>query len=210
MSALLFFLLIILSPLSWASTAAQNTTEIKVYQFPERSDTQLELQPPRRLSGSTMKAKVEFRQGQSRIEISYDRMKSAVLFSGDVSCYVLWAISRDSVAINLGELVVRPDKDKDRVTFRTSLRNFGLLVTAEAYYRVEKPSELIVFQSGEADRGVPTPITFASFAPAPRYGVESLTNVKYDGDQPLELLQAERVLATAERLGAAEQAPRAF
>lgn len=188
---------------------AASTEELHVIRFPERRDVEVEMQRSPRIPNAEMKAKVKFEEGQARIEIEYDNMKPAVLFAGDVTCYVLWAINRDGAAENLGELWVRPEKDEDKLKFSTGLRSFALLVTAEPYYQVARPSELVVFQNGRSPKPpVQTDtIEFSAFSPAPKYGLDTLANVRYDGETPLDLLQAQKVFEIAGRLGADRYAP---
>ncbi|MFH1964882.1 MAG: OmpA family protein [Acidobacteriota bacterium] len=136
-------------------------------------------------------------------------MKSAVLFGGDVTCYVLWAVDRGGAPENLGELWVRPDSDNDTVNFSTGLRNFALFISGERYYQVTKPSEMVLFwNDNRPDPAVTTdPLVFRQFSPAPTSGVSSLESVRYDGKKPLDLLQAEKVFKLAKDLGAEELAP---
>ncbi len=190
-----------------AALAASGPT-LNVIRYPERRDVEVNMVPTSRIPRAEMKAKVKFEEGQSRIEISYDNMKPAVLFAGDVTCYVLWAINRDGAAENLGELWVRPEHDSDSLKFSTGLRTFALLVTAEPYYQVSRPSELVIFYNDNR----PKPpvgsdlLDYTAYAPAPKYGLETLANVRYDGDTPLDLLQAEKAFEIAGRLGAEKYA----
>jgi outer membrane protein OmpA-like peptidoglycan-associated protein len=151
-----------------------------------------------------MKAEVKFEEGQSRIKIEYKNMKPAVLFGGEITCYVLWAVNRDGVVNNLGELWVRPGEENGQFVFSTGLRNFALLVSAEPYFRVMRPSELVLFWNDrDADPPVSVdPLQFEAFAPAAGTVLEDLGSVKYDGDKPLDLLQAEKVYKAAESLDA--------
>ncbi len=191
------------------SALAASGPTLNVIRYPERRDVEVNMVPTSRIPKAEMKAKVKFEEGQSRIEISYDNMKPAVLFAGDVTCYVLWAINRDGAAENLGELWVRPEHDSDSLKFSTGLRTFALLVTAEPYYQVSRPSELVIFYNDNR----PKPpvgsdlLDYTSYTPAPKYGLETLANVRYDGDTPLDLLQAEKAFEIAGRLGAENYAP---
>jgi len=137
-------------------------------------------------------------------------MKPAVLFAGDVTCYVVWAVSRDGVAENLGELVVRDVKDE--VTMSTAQKAFALLVTAEPYSLVQRPSSLVVWTSAAStDKKAPSSrFTYSAFDPAPAHGLDSIAMVAYDSSIPPELLQARKAHELAERLGAAELAGKFF
>ncbi|MFZ0427257.1 MAG: OmpA family protein [Acidobacteriota bacterium] len=180
--------------------------------FSERRDVKVKLLPTRSVGDATMEGKVRIQEGQSWIEIKYEKMKPAVLFAGDVTCYVMWAVNRDGTAQNLGELWVRPGDEDGSAEFSTGFRNFALLVTAEAYYQVDTPSELVVFWNDQvADPPVASDsIFFNSFAAAPAHGVDSVADIRYDGKKPLDLIQAERVIDIARRLEAPKYAPQLF
>lgn len=197
-SACMLFLLAI------APTRAALDLELNVLRFGETRTVKLEMIGTQRVPGSQMSAEVKFEQGQSRIKISFKKMKPAVLFGGDITCYVLWAVNRDGVIHNLGELWVRPDEQNDELEFSTGLRNFSLLVSAEPNYQVMRPSELVLFWNAkEADPPVTVdPLRFDGFAPASRTTYQDLGSVRYDGDKPLDLLQAEKVYEAAKALNA--------
>ncbi|MGW8181567.1 MAG: hypothetical protein ACWGQW_22790, partial [bacterium] len=176
--------------------------------FSESKTVKFDMLATRRIPGAQMKAQVKFEEGQYRIELEYKGMKPAVLFGGDTNSYVMWAINRDGAVQNLGELWVRPGEEDDKFQFSTGLRNFALLVTAESYYQVVKPSEMVIFWN---DRKADPPVTidelsFDSFGPAPSHGVEDIGSFKYDGKKPLDLLQAEKVHKKALDLGAEKYA----
>ena len=57
-------------------------------------------------NAAKFEAAVKFSEGQARIEVSFKKMEPAILFGGDVSSYVVWAVTRDGAVENLGELIV--------------------------------------------------------------------------------------------------------
>ncbi len=195
-----FFLFLLRFSTAWATL----DMELNVFRFGETRTVKFEMLPTRRVPDAQMKAEVRFERGQSWIKIEYKKMKPAVLFGGDVTCYVLWALNRDGVVHNLGEVWVRPGAENDQLEFSTGLRNFALLVSAETYYQVMRPSELVLFwNDGKADPPVTAdPLKFDAFAPMPTTVYEDLASVKYDGKRPLDLIQAERVYQAAKNLGA--------
>lgn len=203
---------IALAMIGATNPALAQETELQVVRFPENEDIDLNMLPTRRVPNASMRAEVDFEQGQVRIDVSYRDMKPAVLFGGDVTCYVLWAVNRDGTTENLGELWVRPERSNDRVRFSTGLRSFALLVTAESYSQVDRPSELIIFQNAASSnpRAPSSGVLFSSFDEAPAYGIESLETVRYDGQKPLDVVQAERVLEIARRVGADQYAETLF
>jgi outer membrane protein OmpA-like peptidoglycan-associated protein len=195
-------MLSVFSPDSYAAT-------LNHVQFPEQREVQLNFEPIKRIPGATMTAKVKFEDRQSWIELSYEKMKPAVLFGGDVTCYVLWTVSRDGSYENLGELWIQQDKDKDNAKFSTGIRGFALMVTAEPYQQVKKPSNMVITENARSTdpRAPSTPFEFTTFGDAPKTGFEDLSAVKYDSSNVLDVAQAQRAYDLANRLGAADLAP---
>jgi len=150
------------------------------------------------------------KEGQAEIEIDYKDMKPAVLFGGDITSYVVWAVSKDGRAINLGELPTRDAKGS--VRYRTGLKIFALLITAEPYYLVRKPSEMVMFYNANpASNKIPSDdFAFSAFAPAASHQLDSIVNISWDSDEPLELIQAEKAYELAQRIGAENHAPDLF
>ena len=183
--------------------------ELDVMRFEEGRTVKFEMVPTSRASAARMKAQVKYQEGQQHIELEYKDLKPAVLFGGDITCYVLWAINRDGTAQNLGELWVRPDSNSEKLEFSTGLRNFALLVTAESYYQIEAPSDFAVFQNAsQAKPNVGTdPLAFSAVLPAAKHFIEELSPDKYDGEKPIDLLQAEAVLRIATEEKAEDYAP---
>lgn len=191
---------------------ATEALTLHALRFSEKRDVEFNLLPTRRVGDARMKGKVKIDEGQSRVELKYEDMKPAVLFAGDVTCYVAWAVNRDGTAQNLGELWVRPGEEDGSADFSTGFRNFAVVITAEAYYQVDTPSEMVIFWNDEkADPPVRSDsIFFDSFSEAPAHGVESVADIRYDGKKPLDLVQAERVMDIARRLDAQKYAPQLF
>ena len=91
------------------------------------------------------KAKVESRTGRLEVEIGAEHMREARSFGPEYLTYVLWAITPEGRAANLGEIVPRDGKSELKVT--TDLQSFGLIVTAEPYFAVTKPSNIVVMEN---------------------------------------------------------------
>ena len=83
---------------------------ISVIQFPESSSVELKMTPTARVAPAEAEADVKFKNGQAAIEVEWKSLPPAVLFGGDVTSYVTWAVGRDGTAENLGELPVRKPK----------------------------------------------------------------------------------------------------
>ncbi len=90
-------------------------------------------------------AKVESKQGYIEIEVEFDELSKATQFGNEYLTYVLWAITPEGRAVNLGEVLLNGNRSKLNVT--TDLQAFGLIVTAEPYYAVRQPSNLVVMEN---------------------------------------------------------------
>lgn len=189
---------------AWTSAAE---TQLAAVQFPERSSVSLKLIPTQRVSSSEGEAVVKFKDGQARVEIDYKRLPPAILFGGDVTSYVCWAVARDGNAENLGELIVRDANGS--AEYRTGLKEFALIVTAEPYPMVLSPSELVIFTAAAPPpkKARSTPFALSTLAPAARHTNEQIGGMTFTSDQPVELVQAQGVLAQAQAIGAESYNP---
>jgi outer membrane protein OmpA-like peptidoglycan-associated protein len=181
------------------------TTLIQVT-YPERNQVDVGFDRDDRAPAATMTAEVKYREGQADISIRFLEMKPAILFGGDVTSYVLWAVSRDGSVENLGELWVRDDTEV--VEYSSGQKSFAMMVTAEAHPLVSVPSSLVMFRSLAANskRATSEEFTFSGFGPAPEIEYPSVSRVIWDRGEPLDLRQAEKAFEMAVEAGAMEYA----
>ncbi|MBS1830249.1 MAG: OmpA family protein [Acidobacteria bacterium] len=97
------------------------------------------------LPQSRGEAKVESKQGYIEIEVEFDDLQPASRFGSEYLTYVLWAITPEGRAKNLGEILLNGTKSKLNVT--TEYQAFGLVVTAEPYFAVAQPSDAVVMEN---------------------------------------------------------------
>jgi outer membrane protein OmpA-like peptidoglycan-associated protein len=90
-------------------------------------------------------AKVESKQGYMEVEVEFDDLQSATRFGPEFLTYVLWAITPEGRATNMGEIILNGTKSKLNVT--TELQTFGMVVTAEPYFAVSQPSDAVVMEN---------------------------------------------------------------
>jgi outer membrane protein OmpA-like peptidoglycan-associated protein len=90
-------------------------------------------------------AKVESKQGYIEIEVEFDELEPATKFGPEYLTYVLWAITPEGRATNLGEVLLNGTESKLNVT--TELQMFGLVMTAEPYFAVSQPSDVVVMEN---------------------------------------------------------------
>jgi outer membrane protein OmpA-like peptidoglycan-associated protein len=94
----------------------------------------------------TGKAKVDGKAGRLAIDVELNHIEPALKFGGQYLTYVLWAITPEARAVNLGE-VLPGENGKDKLSVTTDLQAFGLIVTAEPYFAVIHPSDKVVAEN---------------------------------------------------------------
>jgi outer membrane protein OmpA-like peptidoglycan-associated protein len=91
-------------------------------------------------------AKVESKKGYIEIEVEFGNLHKPTTFGGEYLTYILWAISPEGRAVNLGEVLVG-DNNRSKLDVTTDLQAFALVVTAEPYYAVRQPSNVVVLEN---------------------------------------------------------------
>ena len=91
-------------------------------------------------------AKVESKKGYIEIEVEFGNLQKPTTFGNEYLTYILWAISPEGRAVNLGEVLVG-DNSRSKLDVTTDLQAFALVVTAEPYYAVRQPSNLVVLEN---------------------------------------------------------------
>jgi len=90
-------------------------------------------------------AKVEAKKTNISIDAKFQGVEDATKFGLEYLTYVLWAISPEGRAVSLGELVL--DKSNAHLKTSTDMQTFGLIVTAEPYFAVTQPGNVVVLES---------------------------------------------------------------
>lgn len=161
-------------------------------------------------------AKIDPKPGRLAIDASLEGLRPASSFGPEYLTYVLWAITPEGRAKNLGELFVNDD-GKVKTSVTTDLQAFGLIVTAEPYFAVTQPSNVVVAENVIPNnvKGWERPID-AKFDLLERgeYTVDipasNLPSVSAPAKTPLTLLEAENAVAIARAAGAEQYAPDAL
>ena len=159
-------------------------------------------------------AKVTSERGGIVIEARFEGLTPANGFGKEYLTYVLWAITPDGRPSNLGEVL--PAGTKNNITVTTGLQSFGLVVTAEPYYSVTQPSDVVVLQNQiiqDKTTGVLEKVN-AHYLLLPRgtyaesEGSKTVANpITRDEKSPLELYEANNAVRIAQEAGAEKYAP---
>lgn len=163
-------------------------------------------------SRSAMQATLLYDNGQSSVKLAFQKMEPAILFAGDISAHVLWAVTIDGTAENLGEVIVDKKAATGSSQYYTNKKIFALMVTAEPFATVTKPTELVLFSSGELrGQGIQnTPFSFKNFSTEAKPALDSISDVQYSSKVPVAMKQAQKALEFAEKLNAAAVNPKAM
>ncbi len=174
--------------------------------------TTVDLKGTERMPEATGKAKVDGKEGRLAISAEISHMQPATKFGVQYLTYVLWAITPEGRAVNLGELVPNDD-GKTKIEVTTDLQAFGLIVTAEPYFSVTRPSDLVVVENiiRQETKGFEEPIN-AKFEmlQGEQYTIDipadQLPSATAGPDVPLNLLEARNAVAIAKAAGAEQYA----
>lgn len=161
---------------------------------------------------ATGKAKVDGKAGRLEIDADLSHMAPATKFGGQYLTYVFWAITPEGRAVNLGELVPN-DSGKVSLTVTSDLQAFGLIVTAEPYFSVVRPSNLVVVENiiRTETKGFEEPIDARfDLLEGDQYVIDvpasNLPSATAGPDVPLTLLEARNAVAIAKAAGADQYA----
>jgi outer membrane protein OmpA-like peptidoglycan-associated protein len=163
-------------------------------------------------SRAVIQATLLFDNGQASIKLDYRRMEPAVLFAGDISAYVLWAVTIDGTIVNLGEVIADKKSASGSLQAFIGKRTFALMVTAEPFATVTRPTDVVIFVAGEVagTNTANTSFTFKNFTTDYRPAIASISGVQYNDPTPAAVKQARKAMEIAGKLNAAAVNPKAM
>jgi outer membrane protein OmpA-like peptidoglycan-associated protein len=160
------------------------------------------------------KAKVRSRRGTLEVQASFGNLQRPTVFGAEYLTYVMWAISPEGRPVNLGEVLLG-ENDQSKLTATTDLQAFALIVTAEPYYAVRQPSNVVVLENVVRDdtKGT-TEAVNAKYELMERGGYIP-TGYKFDplvlsAGLPLEFYEARNALRIAQSEGAETYAGQSY
>ncbi|MFZ0759807.1 MAG: OmpA family protein [Candidatus Sulfotelmatobacter sp.] len=181
------------------------TVEAVNYQYRSGS-SKLDFTGTALMPSANGEAKVNSKKGSIEIEAEFGNLQSPTTFGTEYLTYVLWAISPEGRAVNLGEVLVG-ENDRSKLQVTTDLQAFALIVTAEPYYAVREPSNVVVLENvvREGTKGT-TEAVNAKYELMERGGYIP-TGFKFDpvvlnAKLPLEFFEARNALRIAQSEGA--------
>jgi outer membrane protein OmpA-like peptidoglycan-associated protein len=185
--------------------------------FHRSGSTRIGFQGTSLLAQGKGSATVKSERGRMTIDVKLEGLVPANSFGAEYLTYVLWAITPDGRPVNLGEVL--PQGSKTQITVTTDLQAYGLIVTAEPYFAVTMPSDLVVLQNfviPDKTQGIIEQINArANLLPRGAYaqtaGQHSVLNpITRDDKSPLELYEAINAVQIAQANGADKYAAETF
>jgi len=108
--------------------------------------TKIDFQGTDLMPSARGEAKVESKRGALEIEVEFANLDRPTAFGNEYLTYVLWAISPEGRSVNLGEVLVG-DNHRSKLDVTTNLQAFAMIVTAEPYYAVRRPSNVVIAEN---------------------------------------------------------------
>jgi outer membrane protein OmpA-like peptidoglycan-associated protein len=107
--------------------------------------TKIDFRGTELMSGATGAASIQSKNGRIEIDARFDGIDEATKFGLEYLTYVMWAVSPQGRAVNLGE--VQLDHGRSHVKAISDMQTFGLIVTAEPYFAVTQPGNMVVMEN---------------------------------------------------------------
>ena len=182
-----------------ATATVTRTTQAVHYRL-QGGTTKVDFQGTDLLQRATGEAKVEGKKTNFQIEVKFQGLEDATKFGLEYLTYVLWAVSPQGRPVNLGEVTL--EHGNAHLKAFTDLQTFGMIVTAEPYFAVTAPGNMVVMESAPLN-GAGGENIEAKYDLVSR-GTYSSTNTHIqdaifgiDSKTPLELFEARNALRIA-------------
>jgi outer membrane protein OmpA-like peptidoglycan-associated protein len=107
--------------------------------------TKIDFQGTELAQTASGEAKVENKSNRIEIDAKFDNLEEATKFGLEYLTYVLWAVSPQGRAVNLGEVVL--SHGSGHVKAISDMQTFGMIVTAEPYFAVTQPGNVVVLEN---------------------------------------------------------------
>ncbi|MES1258006.1 MAG: OmpA family protein [Acidobacteriota bacterium] len=156
-------------------------------------------------------ATVDSRTGATKVSARFSHLEPAARFGPEFVTYVLWAITPEGRTDNLGEVFL--DGSNSSIQTSTDLQAFGLMVTAEPYFAVSQPSDVVVLENFIRKDTTGTIEEVDAKVQLLQRGIYTrhmdaavLSRMKPDKSVPLDLQEARNAIAIARNAGAEKYA----
>ncbi|MGI8991145.1 MAG: OmpA family protein [Bryobacteraceae bacterium] len=197
-------------------TVVSRTTKAVNYHHRQGS-TKVDFRGTALLPDARGEAKVESNTGATKMNLHFEKLQPATRFGPEYLTYVLWAVTPEGRAKNLGEIVAKGGGDKAELDATTDLQAFGMIVTAEPYWAVTQPSDVVVMENFiRSDTTGTIEQVDAKYELLQRgqyistVSPSTLTALTSDAKVPLQLREARNAVEIARSIGAEKYAGDTF
>jgi outer membrane protein OmpA-like peptidoglycan-associated protein len=160
-------------------------------------------------------AAVTANTGSTRISLKFDHLSNPAQFGPEYLTFVLWAITPEGRAERLGEISLKGPNSKTAELYATTdLQSYGMIVTAEPYFSVSQPSDVVVMENflrKDTSGTLETVEAKYELLKRGQYTMNissgALAPITSDIRVPLQLREARQAIAIANAQGAAQYAP---
>src|SRR5262249_11868657 len=132
------------APRVQAPASVSHTTKAVNYRH-RGGATKIDFRGTELMSGASGEASVQSKNGRMEIDARFDGIDEATKFGLEYLTYVMWAVSPQGRAVNLGE--VQLNHGQSHLKAIADMQTFGLIVTAEPYYAVTQPGNMVVMEN---------------------------------------------------------------
>ena len=176
--------------------------------------TKVDFQGTDLMPSAAGEAKVESKRGAMKIEAEFSGLERPTGFGNEYLTYVLWAISPEGRPVNIGEVLVG-NNHRSKLDVTTDLQAFAMIVTAEPYYAVRRPSNVVVLENAiRSDTVGRTEAVDAKYELIDRGGYiptgYNFDPVILNAKLPLEFFEARNALRIAQSAGAESYATTSY
>jgi len=201
------------SALAQSAATGSVAKSIRAVSYTLGSTSKVDLEPTDLLPQASGEASVQAKQGVTNIEVSVAGLAPPAKLGAEFLTYVLWVVSPDGRATNVGE--IQPDNSqKGKLKATTPLQTFSLFVTAEPYFAVRQPGEMLILMNA-LRKGTKGKIVVVD-----NYPLITRTQYQKMGNPlaltpdlksaPLEMYEARNAVEIAKSRGADRYAPEVF
>ena len=114
--------------------------------YGHRDSTKIDFKGTDLMPSISGEARVQSKRGDTKISAEFEGLQEPTSFGGEYLTYVLWAISPEGRPANLGEVLVGDDH-RSKLEATSEMQAFALIVTAEPYFAVRRPSNVVVAEN---------------------------------------------------------------
>jgi len=158
------------------------------------------------------KVEIKSKAGRASVEVNVKGLQPPSTVGSEFLTYVVWVVTPEGRTGNTGELLVNKNGD-GKLSATTPAQTFSIIVTAEPYFAVRVPSEMVVLQSQtrKDTKGKIFPVSEYKLMRRAQY--QKLGNplaLTPDPNVPIEIYEARNAVEIAKAHGADKYAPEVF